>query len=129
MKEKLKYLLPGFCILALIIMSSCRQNNDLAYYYNANSTGAGNGSGNGGCGCCGCCNGNSDNNASTDTITPFCEPDAPQTTFCNDGTITINAYKGVNFATWGKCPIGEYTAVVDGIMHLAPLYAYIVIVP
>lgn len=91
MKDKLKYLLPVLSILMLVVTSSCKVNDDLSYYYNANSTGAGSG---GSCGCCGCCNNNVNNNASTNAITPYCEPDAPQTTFCSDGTITINVYSG-----------------------------------
>jgi hypothetical protein len=118
MKGKLKYLLPILSITVLVATSSCKVNDDLSYYYNANSTGAGNG--NSSCGCCGCCNNtNNNNNASTNAITPYCEPDAPQTTFCSDGTITINAYKGVSFATEdSSCSSGQYMAIADGVMTL-----------
>lgn len=121
MKEKTKYLLPVLLTLTLIVASSCRQNDLLSIYDNSNTTGGGNGNSGGcGCCCCGCCNGNTNNNASTGEITPYCEPDIPQTTFCSDGTITINAYTDVNFATVSpSCPSGQYTAVGDGVMFLS----------
>lgn len=61
---------------SLLLISSCRQNEDISYYYNEANTGAGGGGGCG-CGCCGCCN-----NGNTHTV------------FTCDSTITITDEKG-----------------------------------
>ena len=110
MKNKLSYMFPILFALSLIVVSACRNTSDLSYYY-ANSTGAGNGNS---C-CCGCCN---NSNSNTDAATPYCEPEAPELVACDDGTITITAYKSLTFATTGDCGTGKYTATKDGVMHL-----------
>ena len=119
MKNKTAYLIPILSVLILIVVSSCRgTNDDLAYYYNNN----GSGNGNSCCGCCGCNNNNTD---TSDLAIPYCEPDPEQreTRFCEDGTIRIDAYKGVNFGTFdeGVCGVGSgtYMAVRGGYFHLA----------
>ena len=111
MAKKLTYLFPVLLTFVLIMVSSCRSTNDLAYYY-ANSTGAGNGNG---CCCCGC---NNSNENETSTVSTYCEPEAPELVACGDGTITINGYTGLTFATTGDCKSGRYIAAADGIMHL-----------
>lgn len=64
---------------SLILLSSCKQNDNLSYYYGNTTYGAGSGGGSNGCGCgcCGCCNSNSTTSTCDPTITVIDEKEDP----------------------------------------------------
>ncbi len=105
MGKQLSYISSILFVLILVATSACKSTDDLAYYYNNN------GAGNDNSCCCGCC----DNN-NADTALSYCEPELPELVVCKDGTINIEGYKGVTFATEGSCAEGQYASAADGIM-------------